>query len=144
MIQAKKWLIPTSPVKYLRILHDHHLNWSSQISQVTMKPTREIDFPSKLRKKANTDILKMVYHSHMGHIYSLDASSRNKAILKQTKMRCLQNHTLKNEYKGISTFSPGVFLRFEFISIFRPWGIFGLGSISTILDCIKSLYFELC
>ena len=91
-----KRLFPTSSVKYLGVLLDEHLTWSPQISHLQMKLNRAIGILSKLRYRANTHILKTVYHSlfETQLIYACQLWGQNNKET-QNKIRTLQNRALK-------------------------------------------------
>ena len=66
-----------------------------------MKLARAVGILSKLRKKANADILKVVYLSLFGShlLYGCQLWGQSN-IETQTKMRCLQSCALKKSFLG--------------------------------------------
>lgn len=66
-----------------------------------MKLARAVGILSKLRKKANTDILKVVYLSLFGShlLYGCQLWGQSN-IEAQTKMRCFQSCALKKSFLG--------------------------------------------
>jgi len=86
----------SSFVRYLGILLDNQLNWSSHISQLSMRLSRAIGILSKLRYNLPLNTLKMVYHSIFNsHIlYGIQIWSQNSQTIR-TKIQNFQNRAIR-------------------------------------------------
>ena len=89
-------LNPSKNVRYLGVLLDNELKWSTHVAQLKMKLNRAIGILSKLRYNLPLATLKMVYHSiFSSHIlYGIQVWSQNSQTIK-TKIQSLQDRAIR-------------------------------------------------
>ena len=84
-------------VKYLGVMLDENMTWSSQIEFLTKKLSRSAGIFSKLRYYLNTEILIRVYHALFNsHLQYAILCWGNTVITNLNRLQVLQNRAIRN------------------------------------------------